>query len=193
MTVGAPMLSPRPLRRVPRLPPIPEPVEKAELGGVATMRRLSRLAFANASMEDTVHALPVKATAEGDAGHEEAIALRAFASSEGSLSKLNFLGGIGGADETSDALVDDNDTALMIRMVTRKGKSVHGAYPSHINHAVHLLQYTLQSQACGSATRTSDDHGAGLHRKPVARQDIKPETKVHRTNTGAHTIADSLW
>lgn len=94
---------------------------------VSTMRRLSKLAFANASVEDTVHTLAVKVTEEGDAGHEEATALRAFASSEGSLSKLNFLGGVGGADDTSAALVDDNDTKLMIRMVARKGESVHGA------------------------------------------------------------------
>ncbi|CAM9835264.1 unnamed protein product [Ectocarpus sp. 6 AP-2014] len=118
--------------------------EKTELEGVANMRRLSKLAFANASVEDTVHTLPVKATEEGDAGHEEATALRAFASSEGSLSKLNFLGGLGGADNISAALVDGNDKKLMVRMVARKGESVHGAYPSHINHVVHLLRYAYR-------------------------------------------------
>lgn len=87
--------------------------------------------------------LPVKATVEGDVGHDEACALCAFASSERSLSRLKMLGGLGGADDTSAALVDDNDTKLMVRMVTRKGESMHGAYPLHINHVVHL-QYAYR-------------------------------------------------
>lgn len=41
--------------------------EKTDLEGVADMRRLPKLAFAQASVEDIVHTLPVKATAEGDA------------------------------------------------------------------------------------------------------------------------------
>lgn len=47
----------------------------------------------------------------------------AFDGSEGSLNKLNFLGGLGGADNTSAALVDDNDKKLMVTMVARKGES----------------------------------------------------------------------
>lgn len=40
--------------------------------------------------------------------------------------------------------MDDNDKKLKSRMVARQGESVHGAYPSHINHVVHLLQYAYR-------------------------------------------------
>ncbi|CAM9638134.1 unnamed protein product [Ectocarpus sp. 4 AP-2014] len=103
------------------------------------MRRLSKLAFVNASVEDDVHTLPVTAMEEGDAGHEDTTAMRTFASSKGSLNKLNFLG-CRQYQCCLAALVDDNDKKLMVTMVARKGESVDGVYRSHINHVVHLLQ-----------------------------------------------------
>ncbi|CAN0478856.1 unnamed protein product [Laminaria digitata] len=121
--------------------------EKAILEGVAKMRKLSKLAFLNASVADTFHTLPVRATGDGHAGDGEATSLRTFASSEGSLCKLNFLGGLGGpngADKTGVDLMDKNDGKLMIKMSAKKGEQLHGAYPSHINHVVKLLQYAYR-------------------------------------------------
>ncbi|CAM9791934.1 unnamed protein product [Ectocarpus sp. 6 AP-2014] len=111
--------------------------EREQLESVASMRRLSKLAFVNTSVADIFHALPVRATREGDTGHDEANFLRAFASSKGSLCRLD---GLGGLREHGD-FMDENDRKLMVRM---SGDDLHGAYPSHINYAMQLLQYSYR-------------------------------------------------
>ncbi|CAM9122195.1 unnamed protein product [Ectocarpus sp. 12 AP-2014] len=113
--------------------------ERRLLECIANMRRLSRLAFINTSVEDTFHTLPVRDTREGDAGHEEGSFLRAFAGREGSLCQLNGLNGLREHDE----LRDENDGKFIIRMSRGEGDQ-HGAYPTHINYAMQLLQYSYR-------------------------------------------------
>lgn len=109
--------------------------EREQLKSVASMRRLSKLAFVNTSVADIFHALPVEALCEGDPGYDEAKFLRDFAASEGSLCKLNGLDGL----REDDALGDEADRKIMVGM-----KAKHGAYPDHINHALKLLQYAYR-------------------------------------------------
>ncbi|CAM9581980.1 unnamed protein product [Pylaiella littoralis] len=85
--------------------------KKATLEGVAKMRRLSKLAFLNTSVADTFQTLPVRATGDGHAGDGEATSLRAFASSEGSLCKLDFLGGLGGRNGAEKTGVDAKESS----------------------------------------------------------------------------------
>lgn len=111
--------------------------ERKWLQSVARMRRLSKLAFVDTSVADIFHALPVRATREGEKGHDEAKFLLDFASSKGSLCRLNGLDGL----REQDNLMDENDQKLMIKM---SGVGKHGAYPEHINHALKLLQYAYR-------------------------------------------------
>lgn len=110
--------------------------EKKQLARVATMRRLSKLAFVNTSVADCFHALPVGATCEGEDGHDATQFLRDFAKEQGSLCKLNGLDGI----EKPSIVRDEDDANIMI--VSEKNS--HGSYMSHINHALRVLQYSYR-------------------------------------------------
>lgn len=112
--------------------------EREELKSVANMRRLSKLAFLDASVADIFHSLPVGATEAGEDGHEEATFLRTFAGKKGSLCDLSGLGRLRG----QDVLRDRKDETLMVRKST--DDDVHGAYHAHIDHAVELLQYAYR-------------------------------------------------
>lgn len=107
------------------------------LSRVANMRRLSKLAFINTSVADCFHTLPVRATSEGDDGHDAAKSLRDFSHEEGSLCKLN---GLDGIDEPSV----ERDEIDAKNMVNVSGEEKHGSYMNHINHALRVLQYSYR-------------------------------------------------
>lgn len=94
------------------------------------MRRLSKSAFTETSVADIFHTLPDRDACEGDAGHEEANVMRAFASKKGSLCGLNGLIRLRESDKM-------NDEGFMVKVSPR----LHGSYPSHINHVMELVQY----------------------------------------------------
>ncbi|CAM9873280.1 unnamed protein product, partial [Ectocarpus fasciculatus] len=112
--------------------------EREELESVANMRRLSKLAFLDASVADIFHALPVGATQAGNAGHEEATFLRDFASKKGSLCDLNGLSRL----SVPHGLRDKRDRTVMLKKFS--DDDVHGSYHAHIDHAVELLQYVYR-------------------------------------------------
>lgn len=89
------------------------------------MRRLSKLAFVHTSVADCFHALPVRATCEGDDGHGAAKSLREVAREEGSLCKLYSLGGL----DQPFALSDEKDAN---EWVNTSGQKRHSSYMSHI-------------------------------------------------------------
>ncbi|CAM9409817.1 unnamed protein product [Ectocarpus sp. 12 AP-2014] len=112
--------------------------EREELESVANMRRLSKVAFLDASVADIFHTLPVGATRAGDDGHEEATFLRDFASKKGSLCDLNGLSRL----NKPDVLRDQRDRTVMLKKSS--DDDVHGTYHAHIDHAVELLQYVYR-------------------------------------------------
>eukprot|EP00903_Cladosiphon_okamuranus_P019547 g17978.t1 len=112
--------------------------EREELKSVANMRRLSKLAFLDASVADIFHTLPVGATQAGEDGHEEATFLRNFAGKKGSLCDLSGLGRLGEKNVSRDR----RDATVMVKKST--DDDVHGSYHAHIDHAVELLQYAYR-------------------------------------------------
>eukprot|EP00903_Cladosiphon_okamuranus_P011968 g11240.t1 len=112
--------------------------EREELESAANMRRLSKLAFLDASVADIFHTLPVGATQAGEDGHEEATFLRNFGGKKGSLCDLSGLGRL----REQNVSRDRRDETVMVRKST--DDDVHGSYHAHIDHAVELLQYAYR-------------------------------------------------
>ncbi|CAM9822050.1 unnamed protein product, partial [Hapterophycus canaliculatus] len=110
--------------------------EREELESVANMRRLSKLAFLDASVADIFHTLPVGATQAGGDEHEEATFSRDF--KKGSLCDLNGLGRL----RVPDVLRDQRDRTVMLKRSS--DDDVHGSYHAYIDHAVELLQYVYR-------------------------------------------------